>query len=127
MHKKKNSESVLAGEMIITFYKPAKAVKKRKPSSQSPHGESVDVLSEVFEACLSNGNTSFTSEALFNRLIIEMWQRRALDCLAMDRREFAGRLRQRGWSYNTHTHLWTKGRETSDGQKQPELFDTLRS
>lgn len=127
MHKKKNSESVLAGEMIITFYKPAKAIKKRRPGSQTPRGESADVLSEVFEACLSNGNTSFTSEALFNRLVIEMWQRCALDCLAMDRREFASRLRERGWSYNTHTHLWTKGGDTSDGQKQPELFDTLTS
>jgi len=127
MHKKKNSESVLAGEMIITFYKPAKAAPKKKPNRQTADGESADVLSEVFEACLGNGNTSFTNEALFNRLVIEMWQRRALGCLALDRREFANRLRKRGWNYNTRTHLWTKGRETSDSQEQPELFDTLTS
>jgi DNA modification methylase len=127
MHKKKNSESVLAGEMIITFYKPAKAAKKQGPSSQTPNSQSADVLSEVFEACLSNGNSSFTSEALFNRLVIEMWQRRALGCLAMNRREFASRLRERGWVYNTHTHLWTKTQEAESSDRQPELFDTLTS
>jgi adenine-specific DNA methylase len=127
MHKKKNSESVLAGEMIITFYKPGKATKKREPSRQALDSPSADVLSEVFEACLSNGRDSFTSEALFNRLIIEMWQRRALGCLALDRREFASRLRERGWSYNTHSHLWTRGQETPDRQGEPQLFDTLAS
>lgn len=50
----------------------------------------------------------FTSEALFNRLIIEMWQRRALGCLSLDRREFASRLEQRGWSYDAKTHRWSK-------------------
>ncbi len=127
MHKKKNSESVLAGEMIITFYKPARVARKRQPVSQTPNSESADVLSEVFEVCLSNGNTTFTSEALFNRLVIEMWRRRALGCLTLDRREFASRLRERGWSYNTHTHLWTKGEETPGSRKQSELFDTLVS
>jgi len=127
MHKKKNSESVLAGEMIITFYKPAKAAKRRELDNRPANSESGDVLSEVFEACLSNGDSSFTSEALFNRLIIEMWHRRALDCLALDRREFAKRLRERGWSYNTHTHLWTKDQEVADSSGQPDLFSTLAS
>jgi hypothetical protein len=127
MHKKKNSESVLAGEMIITFYKPAKAAKRRELDNRPANSESGDVLSEVFEACLSNGDSGFTSEALFNRLIIEMWHRRALDCLALDRREFAKRLRERGWSYNTHTHLWTKDQEVADSSGQPDLFSTLAS
>jgi len=112
MHKKKNSESVLAGEMIITFYKPARARKKRQePKDHSVKGDSVAALSEVFETCLGNGDSTFTSEALFNRLVIEMWQRRALGCLALDRREFISRLKERGWTYNTRTHLWAKGEE----------------
>ncbi|MBN1505827.1 MAG: hypothetical protein JW955_03220 [Sedimentisphaerales bacterium] len=112
MHKKKNSESVLAGEMIITFYKPTGARRKRKvPDKHSAEGNSAAVLSDVFETCLSNGDNAFTSEALFNRLVIEMWNRRALGCLALDRREFVSRLKERGWTYNTRTHLWTKGEE----------------
>lgn len=107
MHKKKNSATVLAGEMILTFYKPARP---RKAVSPAPVADAdpATVLSEVFDVCLANGMTSFTSEALFNRLIIEMWQRRALGCLSLDRREFASRLEQRGWSYDAKTHRWSK-------------------
>lgn len=127
MHKKKNSERVLAGEMIITFYKPARATKRQARTIPVPGSRSADVLSEVFESCLGNGSASFTSEALFNRLVIEMWQRRALDCLALDRREFASRLKERGWRYNTQTHLWTKGPEATSSQGQPGLFDASAS
>ena len=109
MHKKKNSASVLAGEMILTFYKSKEARKdilKVKPfSEQGPAA----ILSEVFDVCLTDGMSSFTSEALFNRLVMELWRRRALGCLSLDRREFASRLEQRGWSYNPRTHRWTKG------------------
>ncbi len=116
MHKKKNSESVLAGEMIITFYKPAKAGRKRQqPEDRCAEGDSAAVLSEIFETCLGNGEGAFTSEALFNRLVIEMWKRRALRCLALDRYEFISRLKERGWTYNTRTHLWTKGSEAMAG------------
>jgi hypothetical protein len=70
--------------------------------------DSPAILTEVFDACLNNGATSFTSEALFNRLVIEMWRWRALDCLNLNRDEFISRLEQRGWNYNSKTHLWSK-------------------
>lgn len=107
MHKKKNSASVLAGEMILTFYKPARPQKAHAQRTQ-PEKDPEEVLSEVFDVCMSNGTTSFTSEALFNRLVIELWHRRALNCLNLDRKEFAARLEQRGWSYNTKSHLWSR-------------------
>jgi len=62
----------------------------------------------VLDACLSNGTSSFTSEALFNRLVIELWRRRALSCLNLNRKEFADRLEQRGWSYNPKNHHWSR-------------------
>ena len=108
MHKKKNSASVLAGEMILTFYKPAKISTTRKPLKNAAPEEDVMVLSEVIDACLNNGPSSFTSEALFNRLVIELWHRRALGCLKLNREEFAKQLEQRGWSYNTRSHCWSK-------------------
>jgi hypothetical protein len=98
MHKKKNSANVLAGEMILTFYKPAKIPKSRKASKAAAPGDAAAILSEVFDACLDNGASSFTSEALFNRLVIELWRRRALGCLNLNREEFAKQLEQRGWS-----------------------------
>jgi len=109
MHKKKNSASVLAGEMILTFYKPKHVQKtgtRHPPIEKNP----ARVLSEVFNKFLSNGTISFTSEALFNRLIIELWNRRALACLAIDRREFIKELEHRGWRYNSQSHLWLKGK-----------------
>lgn len=124
MHKKKNSKSVLAGEMIITFYKPnTKTNTKRKHIYQPTIGDPATTLSEVFEVCLGNGTSSFTSEALFNRLIIEMWHRRTLSCLSLDRSEFANRLQQKGWGYNPRTHLWSKGDKANKLIKQQDLFN----
>jgi hypothetical protein len=108
MHKKKNSASVLAGEMILTFYKPSQAQGVRKTRKPAAEEDPAAILTEVLDACLNNGASAFTSEALFNRLVIELWRRRALDCLNLDRREFASRLEQRGWNYNPRTHLWSK-------------------
>jgi DNA modification methylase len=108
MHKKKNSASVLAGEMILTFYKPAKARKKTAPLKPVDEKDAPAILTEIFDLCLNSGATSFTSEALFNRLVVELWRRRALSCLNLGRAEFTSRLEQRGWSYNSKNHLWAK-------------------
>ncbi|HEV3146562.1 MAG TPA: DNA methyltransferase [Gemmataceae bacterium] len=114
MHKKKNSASVLAGEFILTFYKPKNAPERQsRPPARRPTSEIT--LSEAFDECLANGAGSFTSEALFNRLVIELWRRRALSCLSLDRRTFAQNLEQRGWRYNPKTHIWA----TSNGDSRP--------
>src|SRR5229473_1531064 len=44
MHKKKNSASVLAGEMILTFYKPAKASKSGRKTKSPDIENSAAVL-----------------------------------------------------------------------------------
>jgi adenine-specific DNA methylase len=108
MHKKKNSASVLAGEMILTFYKPKNARKKAGRAQPVEEKDTRAILAEVMDTCLNNGVTSFTSEALFNRLVIELWRRRALGCLNLDREDFARRLEERGWRYNAQTYLWSK-------------------
>jgi 16S rRNA G966 N2-methylase RsmD len=106
MHKKKNSASVLAGELILTFYKPMKARERARFTSGGGQASEV-VLSKVFDECLGNGTNSFTSEALFNRIVIELWRRRALGCLNLDRRAFALNLEERGWEYDPKKHLWS--------------------
>jgi adenine-specific DNA methylase len=123
MHKKKNSASVLAGEMILTFYKPSRVPVAGKPRKSDTEEDPAAILSDVFDACLANGASSFTSEALFNRLVIELWRRRALACLSLDRREFASRLEQRGWNYNPKTHLWSKGAYPKTPFGEMMLFD----
>jgi hypothetical protein len=123
MHKKKNSASVLAGEMILTFYKPVKVPRTTQPPKSGTGADSAAILSEVFDACLDSGATSFTSEALFNRLVIELWHRRALGCLNLDRAEFAKQLERRGWSYNTRSHLWSKASYPKKVFAEMMLFD----
>ena len=61
-------------------------------------------------------------EALFNRLIIELWNQRALRCLELDRREFATRLEQRGWTYDAGTHRWSKSGDLTHDAAEPMLF-----
>jgi len=123
MHKKKNSASVLAGAMILTFYKPAKVPASRKPVGIPKPEDPAAVLSGVFEACLGNGTSTFTSEALFNRLVIELWHRRALGCLDLGRDEFARQLEQRGWIYDTRSHTWSKGGYPKRAFTEMMLFD----
>ncbi len=123
MHKKKNSASVLAGEMILTFYKPKKAWKVSQSRKSPEITDSAKTLSEVFDACLNNGTTHFTSEALFNRLIIELWHRRALGCLNLDRQEFSKQLELRGWSYNTRNHSWSRKGGSTKIFTELMLFD----
>jgi DNA modification methylase len=123
MHKKKNSASVLSGEMILTFYKPAKIRRPSKISVPATSAEPAKILPDVFDTCLGNGTTSFTSEALFNRLVIELWHRRALSCLNLDREEFARQLEQRGWSYSTRNHTWSKAGYPKKVFAEMMLFD----
>jgi adenine-specific DNA methylase len=122
MHKKKNSASVLAGELILTFYKPQNA-RTRTTRSVSPSLASEAVLSEVFDECLANGSKSFASEALFNQPVIELWRRRALGCLELDRRNFAANLEERGWRYDPKTHRWHLGGVTRRRPVAQTLFD----
>jgi adenine-specific DNA methylase len=114
MHKKKNSASVLAGEMILTFHKPRPARPARPRSAGADRGAAGEAdISEVIDAILAGRSGAFSSEALFNRLVLELWQRRALGSLGLNRRQFIGELEQRGWSYDARSHNWTRNGATS--------------
>src|SRR5437667_6199473 len=54
MHKKKNSASVLAGEMILTFYKPKKARHRTQALATIRDRDPVRDLSSVLDACLDH-------------------------------------------------------------------------
>lgn len=120
MHKKKNSAHVLAGEMILTFYKPAR---KLSSAPQLPLVTPEAALHEAFDKCLTEDVVSFSSESLFNRLIMELWNRRALDCLKIDRKRFISELEGRGWNYNSKTHVWSRGSSIPLGDDAALLFD----
>ncbi len=116
MHKKKHSENVIGGEMILTFYKSARegwAGNAVREGSPRLFVELLDVLlkSEV-------NRTEVTSQYLFNKLILLAWRSNSLSELAVTRQDFAVALRLRGWVYDDAKHLWRKGAP----QKEESLF-----
>ena len=115
MHKKKNKDSVLAGEMILTFSKTGKVKRAEKNSGFD--------VSQALERILkeSNGNKVF-GEYLFNRLIIEAWKGSAIDSLDISKSEFSRLLEEREWRYDEANHYWVK-----DKRRQNLLFETSKS
>jgi adenine-specific DNA methylase len=122
MHKKKNSASVLGGEMILTFYKPDAKTKPGRSNRPSPDTSAESLLDVVFDELIPNDAVEFTHESLFNRLIIELWKREALGCLKLDRQVFANALIHRGWQYNQQRHQWVKTRKRPASQEPATLF-----
>jgi adenine-specific DNA methylase len=114
MHKKKNSESVIGGEMILTFYKPAR---DRHATDRVRHTRS-HLFCELLDITLKaeRAPREITSQYLFNRLILLAWQHNSLKELAVSRQEFAEALRHRGWTYDAAKHLWRKGNPPHEPQ-----------
>ena len=118
MHKKKNSESVLAGEMILTFYKSRTRSRLRVRARQT----AIKTLSlpALIDDILTppNGNGErFTTESIFNRLVLRAWNNHSLSTLSISPKELANQLRSRGWEYDPKRHLWTRA-----SQKRRLLF-----
>lgn len=99
MHKKKNN-TVLAGEMILTFHKTG----VRTPL-HSVNGFDVE---EVIDRVLKNEHGPIYSEAVFNRLITEAWKKRAIGALGIERTELSALIAARGWEYDQQRHWWTR-------------------
>ena len=106
MHKKKNKESVLAGELILTFYKSGlrQKIKTKK---------NFDVAETLNRILSSNISHELYGEYLFNRLVIEAWKNSAIDSLNIDRTEFISLIESHGWHYDTDSHYWIKERSSA--------------
>ena len=103
MHKKKNAESVLSGEMLLTFYKPQK--KAAEPKSRVQPISFDELLDKHLRALPTSG---FRTETLFNRLTIGAWEHRSLKNLTVGPEVMASGLRERGWNYDSAQHTWLK-------------------
>jgi len=115
MHKKKNAETMLAGEMILTFYKPR--ARRRAPAMVRESAPTLfsDLLNETLSACA--GLDEITSQFIFNRVILLAWEKRALAQLRVTRSDFAAALHERGWRYDEKRHVWRKALS-----RAPDLF-----
>jgi len=103
MHKKKNNEGVLAGEMILSFHKGDAISKPRRPQSRGLTTEALlgDTLAEV-----SPDGRPFAGEALFNQMILKAWKSGALASVDVTREAFSEVLKSKGWRYNSLRHQW---------------------
>ena len=104
MHKKKNKDSVLAGEMILTFYKTGKRKKVEKNGA-------FDLVQAIDEILAGIQEKKIFGEYLFNRVIIEAWRKSAIESLDLSRSEFSGLLESKGWHYNEANHYWVKDQD----------------
>jgi DNA modification methylase len=109
MHKKKNKDSVLAGELILTFYKTGKP----KKVERNGRFNVMQVIEEILEEV--DGNKVF-GEYLFNRVVIEAWKRSAIESLNLSKSEFSSLLEKKRWHYDETNHYWVRD------EHQPKLL-----
>ncbi len=103
MHKKKNKERVLAGEMILTFVNNGEGTLPRVQASLRP---TIDELIEHTLGEISPERRPFAGEALFNRIVLNAWSRGALGSLDLSREDFLEILHKKGWRYDAFRHRW---------------------
>jgi 16S rRNA G966 N2-methylase RsmD len=99
MHKKKGKQSVLAGELILTFFKTGKV---RTIDIQKPF----DLEAAISQTLEKAHSGTIFGEYLFNRIVLEAWQSGSLGSLDIDRNEFAAIIERQGWSYDNSAHQW---------------------
>ena len=104
MHKKKGSESVLAGELILTFIKTGRSNTFRPVNG-------FDVEQAVDEVLSSTPDDRIYGEYLFNRIVIAAWQKGAIELLNISRTEFIGLIQRSGWHYDEKNHFWVRHRQ----------------
>jgi DNA modification methylase len=100
MHKKKSNQSVLAGEMILTFFNSEAARIRRDPSFK---------VADALHKILTQTSAEYIyGEQIFNELVISAWRAGGIDSLKLTRDEFLFLLKEEGWSYDQRKHYWTK-------------------
>ncbi len=121
MHKKKNAETVLSGELILTFYKGLRGPRPRRRSKCEP-STFEGILDRILPEFARSGGP-IRGERLFNRIIVEAWNRGCLDAIHVSPEAFNDCLRKRGWTYQPQQHLWVSG---TGPKQQLEMFEPSR-
>jgi DNA modification methylase len=111
MHKKKGNQTVLAGELILTFYKTGTP----KGISRANHFDVAKTVREILSATTSE---KLYGEYIFNRVVIEAWKKSAVGSLAISKTEFVALIKQSGWHYDEEEHVWARDRSP----EQASLF-----
>jgi hypothetical protein len=105
MHKKKGNESVLAGEMILTFLKTGKP-------QHVQNNRQLDVVGTVGQI-LESAPQMVYGEHLFNQLVMEAWRKLAIGSLDISRGDFSKVITHHGWHYDENRHYWVRDGDTA--------------
>jgi hypothetical protein len=100
MHKKKGNQSVLAGELILTFVKTGKPRHVR-------NSRQLDVVGTVGRILESAPDVVY-GEHLFNHVVMEAWRKSAIGSLDISREEFIKVITNHGWRYEENLHYWVR-------------------
>lgn len=104
MHKKKGSASVLAGELILTFFNTGKPIEYKL-------GKEFDLESELYRL-LGEMSEPLYGEALFNQIILRAWKKGAINSLDISKDDFGQMLIDFGWQYDVRNHFWVTERRS---------------
>jgi hypothetical protein len=115
MHKKKRNQSVLAGELILTFYKTGKARTLKTTAAE------FDVSAALGEILSSSTDGPLYGEYLFNRVIIEAWKSSAIGALNITKLDFIELIRRQGWHYDEEHYYWVKDKHSASNRS---LFES---
>jgi 16S rRNA G966 N2-methylase RsmD len=110
MHKKKNAQSVLAGEFILTFQNTLLRQRKLIPE------RSFDLERELDFALRDVTGETVFGESVLNRLVIVAWQAGALGKLNISKDIFSELMESHGWAYDQDKHFWTKAHFIRQGR-----------
>jgi hypothetical protein len=102
MHKKKGNESVLAGELILTF------CNNRQSKTAVGTASAFDIESAMSQI-LSGENAHYLyGEHVFNQLILAAWQKGSIKSLEISKDQFNDMIKRHGWQYDEENHRWVK-------------------
>ena len=102
MHKKKGNESVLAGELILTFRKTGKPIKI------GMQAKDFDIEAVVAKILSKTDTKVLYGEHLFNQVILAAWHGQAIGALHITKIDFIEIIKRHGWEYDAAKHRWVK-------------------
>ena len=120
MHKKKSKQSVLAGELILSFCKTGARHAVRKTAA-------FDLSATVGKILAAHATEKIFGEYLFNQVVIEAWKNAAIGSLSdFSKTDFIQLIEDHGWSYDETHHYWVKNQAAAvsfaGGLYQHKLF-----
>jgi 16S rRNA G966 N2-methylase RsmD len=111
MHKKKGSKSVLAGELILTFFSTGRVTNIKRTNQ-------FDVETSIANILKSVKTGQVYGEYLFNQVVMKAWEKGAISALSISKQDFTDMIKRQGWNYDCNNHNWVRDGVSSSCELQ---------